>query len=121
MYSSTFYDNLLWQDPLHQECLPDNISSLHTQTFLCLLLGLQLDGFLDCTITAATARIINLWKKFREIMSFLTSRAPDQMYASCIRSSMIYGNETRLLVADVGLTFQKTDMHSFNSLTQHQL
>ena len=34
---------------------------------------------------------------------------------------MIYGNETMLLLADVGLKFEKADMQNFNSLTQHQL
>ena len=41
--------------------------------------------------------------KSSEIMPFLTSRAPAQVYVSFPRSSMIYGNETRLLLADVGL------------------
>ena len=52
--------------------------------------------------------------KFREIMPFLTSRAPplkmkNHVYASCVRSSMIYGNKTRLLLVDVGLRFEKAD------------
>ena len=42
-------------------------------------------------------------KSFRGIMSFLTSRAPAQVYVSCVESSMIHRNETRLLLADVGL------------------
>ena len=54
-------------------------------------------------------------------MLFLTSSAPAQVYASCVRSSMIYRNETRLLLADIGLKFEKADMQNFNSLTQHQL
>ena len=33
-----------------------------------------------------------------------------RVYASCVRSSMIYGNETRLLLADVGLMFERADM-----------
>ena len=57
----------------------------------------------------------------RESMPFLTSRAPAQVYASCVGSRMIYGNETRLLLADVGLKFENADMHNFDSLTQHQL
>ena len=44
---------------------------------------------------AAIARIRNAWKKFREIMTFLKYSAPAQVYASCVRSSMIYRNETR--------------------------
>ena len=63
---------------------------------------------------AATTRIRNGWMKFREIMPFLTSRdAPlemkGQVYASCIRRSMIYGNETRFLLVDVGLQFKRAD------------
>ena len=30
--------------------------------------------------------------------------------ASCVRSSMIYENETRILVDDVGLKFERVDM-----------
>ena len=49
------------------------------------------------------------------VLSFPTLRAPPQemkgrVYASCVRSSMIYGCETRLLLADVGLKFEKADM-----------
>ena len=49
-------------------------------------------------------------------MSFLTSRAPPlemkgRGYASFVRGSMIYGRETRLLLVDVGLKFEKADMY----------
>ena len=33
-----------------------------------------------------------------------------RVYASCVRSSMTYGSETRPLLADVGLTFERADM-----------
>ena len=33
-----------------------------------------------------------------------------RVYASCVRSSMIYRNETMLLLADVGLMFERADM-----------
>ena len=65
---------------------------------------------------AATARIRNGWMKFREVFSsFLTSRAPPlemngRVYASCVRSSMIYGSETRPLLVDVGLKFERVEM-----------
>ena len=57
---------------------------------------------------AATARIRNRWIKFRELLPFLTSRSPPikmngQVYASCVRSSMIYGSETMTLLSDYGL------------------
>ena len=60
----------------------------------------------------ATARIRNRWMKFREHLSFLTSRATPlemkgRVYASCVRSSMTYGSETRPLLVDVGLKFKR--------------
>ena len=33
-----------------------------------------------------------------------------QVYASCVRSSMTYGSETRPLLVDVGLKFERTEM-----------
>ena len=70
------------------------------------------DGGVDL---AATARIINEWMKIRELFPFLTSRAPTlemkgRVYASCVRSSMTYGRETRPLLADVGLKFERAEM-----------
>ena len=53
--------------------------------------------------------------KFRELLSFLTYRAPPlekkgRVYTSCVRSSMTYGRKTRPLLADVGLKFERADM-----------
>ena len=64
---------------------------------------------------AATARIRNGWMKFRELFPFLTSRAPPlemrgRVYASCVRSSMTYGSETRSFLTDVGLKFERAKM-----------
>ena len=64
---------------------------------------------------AATARIRNGWMKFRGLLPFLTSRAPSlemkgRVYASCVRSSMTYGSETRPLLVDIGLNFERADM-----------
>ena len=64
---------------------------------------------------AATVRIRNGWMKLRELLPFLTSRAPPLemkggLYASCVRSSMTYGSETRPLLADVGLKFERAEM-----------
>ena len=66
-------------------------------------------------ILAVTARIRNGWMKFRELFPFLTSRAPPlemkgRVYASCVRSSMTYGSETRPLLVDVGLNFERAEM-----------
>ena len=53
--------------------------------------------------------------KFPELMPFQASRAStlemkDRMYASCVRSSMTYGSETRPLQADFGLKFERAEM-----------
>ena len=53
--------------------------------------------------------------KFRELLPFLISRAPPlemkgRVYASCVRSSMTYGSETRHLLVDVGLNFERAEM-----------
>ena len=74
------------------------------KSFCCLGDTLDRDGGADL---AATARIRNGWIKFRELLPFLTSRAPPlemrgRVYVSCVRSSMTYGSETRPLLVDVG-------------------
>ena len=48
----------------------------------------------------------------RPLSHYLTSRAPplvmkDRVYSSCVRSSMNYGSETRPLLVDVGLKFER--------------
>ena len=77
-------------------------------------LGDTLDGN-GGTDLAASARIRNGWMKFRELFPFLTSRAPPlemkgRVYATCVRSSMTYGIETRPLLVDVGLKFERAEM-----------
>ena len=77
-------------------------------------LGDTLDGHGGADF-AATSRIINILIKFRELLPFLISRAPPlemkgQVYASCVRCSMTYGSETRPLLVDVGLKFQRAEM-----------
>ena len=57
----------------------------------------------------------NGWMKFRERLPFLTSRAPPlemkgRVYVSCVRSSMTYGSETRPMLFDVGLKFERAEM-----------
>ena len=76
--------------------------------------GADLDGDGGADL-AATARIRNGWMKLRELLPFLTSRAPPlemkgRVYDSCVRSSMTYGSETRPLLVDVGLTFERAEM-----------
>ena len=53
--------------------------------------------------------------KFRELFPSLTSRSPPleikgRVFASCVRSSMIYGSETMPLLVDVGLKFERAEM-----------
>ena len=80
-------------------------------------LGDTLDGDGGADL-AATARIRNGWMKFRELLPFLTSRAPSlemkgrprRVYASCVRSSMTYGSETGPLLVYVGLNFERVGM-----------
>ena len=75
-------------------------------------MGDTFDGYGGADL-AATARIRNGWMKFRELLLFLTSRAPPlemkgRVYASCVRSSMTYGSE--LLLVDVRLKFERAEM-----------
>ena len=109
--------------PLHsytQEGWVDNNNNLMVdrETYECVksfgYLGDTRDGDGGADL-AATAKIRNGWMKFRELLPFLTSRAPPlemkgRVYASCVRSSMTYGSETRPLLVDVGLKFERTEM-----------
>ena len=88
------------------------------ETYVCVkifcYLGDTIDGDGGPDL-AATARIRNVWMNFRELLPFLTSRAPPlemkgRVYASCVRSSMTYGSETRPLLVDVGLKFERAEM-----------
>ena len=81
------------------------------ETYGCLKSSCYLGYTLDGADLTATARIRNGWMNFLELLPFLTSRAPPlemkgRVYASCVRSSMTYGNETRLLLVDVELKFE---------------
>ena len=86
---------------------------IHCVKIFCYL-GDTLDGVAR-TDLAATARIRNGWMKFRELLPFLTSRAPPlemkgRVYASCVRSSMTYGSETMPLLVHIGLKFERAEM-----------
>ena len=53
----------------------------------------------------------------RELLPFLICRGPPlemkgRVYAGCVRSNMNYGSETRPLLVDVGLKFERTEMQS---------
>ena len=79
-------------------------------------LGDSLDGDGGADL-AATARIRNgSMMKFPEVLPFLTSRAPQLekkggVYARYVRSSTTYGSETRPLLADVALKFERAEMY----------
>ena len=80
------------------------------ETHECVKRFCYLGNTLDGASLSATARIRNGWMKFRELLPFLISMAPPlemkgRVYASCVRSTMIYGRETRPLLVDVGLKF----------------
>ena len=64
---------------------------------------------------AATTRIRNGWMRFRELLPFLTFIGPPleikgRLYASCVRSGMTYGGDTRPLLVYVGLYFERAEM-----------
>ena len=88
------------------------------ETYKCVTrfcyLGDTVDGHGGADL-ADTASIRNRWMKFREFLPFLTSRAPrlkmkGRVYATCVRSSMICGSETRPMLVDVGLKFEREEM-----------
>ena len=85
------------------------------ETYECVTSFCYLGDTLGGVDLAATAKIRNGWMKFRELLPFMTSRAPPlemkgRVYASCVRNSMSYGSETRPLPVDVGLTFERAEM-----------
>ena len=77
----------------------------HVKSFCYLGDTLDGDGVVDL---AATPSIRSRWMKFREPFPFLEMKG--RVYASCVRSSMIYGSETRPLSADVSLKFERAEM-----------
>ena len=92
------------------------------ETYGCLKSFCNLGDNLGGAEPGATTRIRNGWMKFREFLSFQTSRAPPlemkgRVYASCVRSSMTYGSETRTLLfdVDVGLKFERAEMQMIRS------
>ena len=67
-------------------------------------LGDTLDGDGGADLVVA-GRIRNGWIKFREILTFLTLRP----LPIGVGGSMTYGSETRPLLADVGLKFERAE------------
>ena len=86
------------------------------ETYECVKSFCYLGDTLDGDGGAVLAdRIRNVWMKFRDLLPFLTSRdlpleMKGRVYASCVRSSMTYGSETRPLLVDVGLKCERAEM-----------
>ena len=114
-------DGTIQEADLAEDLMVDGETYECVKSFCYLRDTLDGDGGAD---HATTARIRNGWMKFRELLPFLTSRAPPlemkcRVYASCVRSSMTYGSETMPLLVDVGLKFEraeidKEDVHDRN-------
>ena len=105
-------DGTIQEADLAEDLMVDGETYECVKSFCYLRNTVDGDGAADL---AATPRIRNGWMKFLGILPFLTSRAPPlemkgQMYASCGRSSMTYGSETRPLLVDVGLKFERAKM-----------
>ena len=86
---------------------------LNVETYGCVksfcYLGDTLDGNGGVDLAA---RIRRGRMKFRELLPFLTSRAPPlqmkhRVYASCVKISMVYGSKIKPFLADVGLRFER--------------
>ena len=89
-------DGTIQEVDLAEDLMADGETYECVKSFCYLGDTLDGDGGAD---RVATARIRNGWMKFRELLPFLTSRAPplkmkDRVYTSCVRSSMTYGSET---------------------------
>ena len=105
-------DETIQEADLAEDLVVDGETYGCVKSFCYLADTLDGDGGADL---AATARIRNGWMKFRELLPFLTSRAPPlemngRVYSGCVRSSMTYENDTRPLLVDVGLKFERTEM-----------
>ena len=106
------YDGTVQQVDLAEDLMVDGETYKCVKSFC--YLGDTLDGD-GGAVLAATGRIRNGWMKFQELLPFLTSRAPPlemkgRVYASYVRSNMTYGSETRPLLVDVGLKFERAEM-----------
>ena len=73
---------------------------------LCYL-GDNIDGDRGADLVN-TARIRNGWMNFRELLSILTSRASslDMKCRVCVRSSMTYGSETKMIRYMFGISWK---------------
>ena len=82
------------------------------ETYGCVKSFCYLGDTLGGADLAATARIRN---GFMKLLPALTSRAPPlemkgRVYASCVKSSMTDGSDTRSFLAVLGLKFDRAEM-----------
>ena len=105
-------DGIIQEVDLAEDLMVDGETYECVKSFCYLGDTLDRDGGADL---AATDRIRNRCMKFRDLLPFLTSRTPPlemngRVYASCVRSSMTYGSETRPLLVDVRLKFESAEI-----------
>jgi len=73
---------------------------------------LNADGGAD---SAVVARVRSAWKKFRELSPILTSKRislslKGKIYASCVRSCLVYGSETWPMKVEHEAKLERTEM-----------
>ena len=105
-------DRTIQEADLDEDQLVDAETYEYVKSFCYLADTLDGDSGADL---AATVRMRNGWMRFLELLPFLTSRSlplgmKGRVYASCVRSSMTYGSETRPLLVHVGLKFERAEM-----------
>ena len=103
-------DRTIQESDLAEDLLVDGETYVCVKRFYYLRDTLDGDDRADLVATAIIRKM-----KFRELLPFLTSRAPPlemkgQVYASCVRNSMTYGKGTRPLKVDIGLKFERAEM-----------
>ena len=108
-------DGTIQEAALVDDLMVDGETYECVKSFCYLGNTLDRDGGADLATTVKITRIRNGWMKFRDPLPFLTSRAPPvemkgRVYASCVRSSMTSGGETRPLLVDVGLKIERAEM-----------
>ena len=102
-------DGTIQEADLAEDLMVDRETYVCVKSYCYLGDTLNGDGGADL---AATDRIRNGWMRFRELLPFVTSRVPPlnmngRWYATCVRSSMTYGSETRPLLVDIGLVLKQ--------------
>ena len=77
-------------------------------------LGDMLDAG-DGTESSTVTRVRSGWKKFRELLPLLTTKAislkvKGELYAACVRSVMLYGSETWLIKVEESQRLHRNEM-----------